>query len=352
MERRHQVFISSTFTDLKDERAEVVQALLELDCFPAGMELFPATSEAAWDLIKGVIDDSDYYCLIIGGRYGSLDATGISFTEKEYDYAVSSGKPVVAFLHSDPGAIPASKTEPSDSGRELLAAFRKKVEDAHHCKYWSNAEDLGGKVSRAVIALKKSHPSDGWVPGVYAADEASRLEAATLRTRIAELEAELAKRSASESLPATLNLAFGDDTFDCQVYVPSPKGEGGWREVVVTWDQILRYVGPTLLPECSDEEFLEKLSLCFGHAVARQKESDEDIDYSSVIIPHVVVDQIKVQLRALGYMIPGAKRRAVSDKKTYWKLSPAGEARLLTVQAIQKPQRKATAPAAVEDTQQ
>jgi hypothetical protein len=343
MERRHQVFISSTFTDLKDERAEVVQALLELDCFPAGMELFPATSEAAWDLIRGVIDDSDYYCLIISGRYGSLDATGISFTEKEYDYAVSSGKPVVAFLHSDPGASPASKTETSDAGRELLTAFRKKVEAAHHCKYWNNAEDLGGKVSRAIIALKKSHPSDGWVPGAYAADEASRLEVATLRTKVAELEAELAKRSANESLPTALNLASGDDIFRSHVYVSSTAGEGSWREVLVTWDQVLSYVGPTLLPECSDEEFLEKLNLCFGHAVARQKNGDEDIDYSSVILQHVVVDQIKVQLRALGYMVPGTKRRAVSDKKTYWKLSSAGEARLLTVQAIQKPQKKPAA---------
>jgi len=41
IEKRYQVFISSTFEDLQEERQEVMRALLELDCIPAGMELFP-----------------------------------------------------------------------------------------------------------------------------------------------------------------------------------------------------------------------------------------------------------------------------------------------------------------------
>ena len=41
-EKRYQVFVSSTYEDLQEERREVMQALLELDCIPAGMELFPA----------------------------------------------------------------------------------------------------------------------------------------------------------------------------------------------------------------------------------------------------------------------------------------------------------------------
>ena len=44
MDKRYQVFVSSTFEDLQEERKEVMQALLELDCIPAGMELFPAAN--------------------------------------------------------------------------------------------------------------------------------------------------------------------------------------------------------------------------------------------------------------------------------------------------------------------
>ena len=60
MEKRYQVFVSSTYDDLREERAEVIQALLELDCIPAGMELFPAGDDEQWKVIRRVIDESDY----------------------------------------------------------------------------------------------------------------------------------------------------------------------------------------------------------------------------------------------------------------------------------------------------
>lgn len=70
MDKKYQVFVSSTFSDLIEERQEVMQALLELDCIPVGMELFPAADDDQWTLIKGLIDDCDYYVLIQAGRYG------------------------------------------------------------------------------------------------------------------------------------------------------------------------------------------------------------------------------------------------------------------------------------------
>ena len=87
-ERRYEVFVSSTFFDLQEERAAVSKVLLEMDAFPAGMELFPATDADSWTLIQQVIDSADYYLLIVGGRYGSInDTTELSYTEMEYDYA-------------------------------------------------------------------------------------------------------------------------------------------------------------------------------------------------------------------------------------------------------------------------
>ena len=88
MEKRYQVFISSTFNDLHEPRQEVMQALLELDCIPAGMELFPAANDDQWTLIKRVIDDCDYYIVIIGGRYGSIGPSGKSYTQMEYELSL------------------------------------------------------------------------------------------------------------------------------------------------------------------------------------------------------------------------------------------------------------------------
>lgn len=84
---RYQVFVSSTYEDLREERQQATQAILEMNHMPAGMELFPASDLSQWELIKTVINESDYYVVIVGGRYGSIHKTaGLSFTELEYDY--------------------------------------------------------------------------------------------------------------------------------------------------------------------------------------------------------------------------------------------------------------------------
>ena len=111
MDKRYQVFVSSTYADLKEERRTILQTLIEMDCIPAGMELFPAADEEQFEFIKRIIDDCDYYILIVGGRYGSTTPDGLSYTEKEYDYAREHGLRVLSFLHENPSAIPMGKSE-------------------------------------------------------------------------------------------------------------------------------------------------------------------------------------------------------------------------------------------------
>ncbi|KHE93377.1 MAG: DUF4062 domain-containing protein [Candidatus Scalindua rubra] len=111
MEKRYQVFVSSTFRDLQDERRIVIQTLMEMDCIPSGMEIFPALDQEQWDFIKKVIDDCDYYLLLIGGRYGGLTPEGISYTEKEYNYALDKGMKIVAFIHKKRENLSFDKSE-------------------------------------------------------------------------------------------------------------------------------------------------------------------------------------------------------------------------------------------------
>ena len=93
---------------------------MKMDCIPAGMELFPAADEEQWEFIKKVIEDCDYYLLIIGGRYGSVTDDGISYTEKEFDYAVENGLRVVALIHGSPDDIAFEKSEQDPELREKL----------------------------------------------------------------------------------------------------------------------------------------------------------------------------------------------------------------------------------------
>lgn len=167
MDKRYQVFISSTFQDLQNARQEVSQALLRADCFPAGMELFPAADEEQFEFIKTVIDQSDYYIIISAGRYGSIHpGTGLSYTEMEYDYAVEIGKPVIRLLHKDPfNQLKGSHIERTDKGKELLEDFRTKMmtKPQRMVKFWSNESELGYAVDHSLRHLIKTRPAVGWV---------------------------------------------------------------------------------------------------------------------------------------------------------------------------------------------
>ena len=95
--KKYQIFVSSTYEDLKKERDQVIKAILEMGHIPVGMEMFSAADEQQWEIIKKQIDESDYYVVIVAHRYGSMDGE-VSFTEKEYDYAVSKDIPVLGFV--------------------------------------------------------------------------------------------------------------------------------------------------------------------------------------------------------------------------------------------------------------
>lgn len=232
MEKRYQVFVSSTFQDLKDERQEIMQALLELECIPAGMELFPAANEDQWTLIKKVIDDCDYYIVVIGGRYGSLAPTGQSYTEMEYRYALERGIPTIGFLHKNPGSIPADLSESDPKRKKQLKQFcefvQKKV-----CRYWENPPDLGSKVSRSLINLIKTSPAIGWVRADQIV-ESSSAEILRLKKRIEELEAGI--QAARETAPAgTEALAQGEDLFQINfTAVAREKQTGGAFQIFET----------------------------------------------------------------------------------------------------------------------
>jgi hypothetical protein len=210
MERRYQVFISSTFTDLVDERREVIEALLEMDAIPAGMELFAAGNTDQWTLIKQVIDQCDYYLIIVGGRYGSISAEGVSYTEMEYDYAVEKGIPVMGFVHSNPALIPAGKSELDSAARTRLDAFRDKVRQ-RIIKEYSTPAELGGVVSRGLIKLQRDYPRSGWVRGDLAMTPETQARIADLRAEVAELRQAAAEQSEGDPLPKLEGLASGDD---------------------------------------------------------------------------------------------------------------------------------------------
>ena len=198
-DKRYSIFISSTFEDLKAERQAVQDVVISAGDFPVQMESFPAADEDQFEFIKALIDKCDYYVLIVAGRYGAFADDGMSYTEKEYRYAVSKGVPVLVMLHGDRGSIPSNKSEPSEEGQRRLAVFIKEIETNRLRKAWTTPDALKLAVREALEHAKATKPAVGWVRGdavasIDALEELNevRKENAKFRDAIGNLEIELA----------------------------------------------------------------------------------------------------------------------------------------------------------------
>lgn len=202
-EKRFQIFVSSTYTDLIDERRAVLQAVASLRHIAVGMEYFAAATVPPWDYIRDAIDDCDYYVLILGGRYGSLSTDGLSFTEKEYDYAVSKAKPIIALLHQHPEQLPRNRTDANDSAWAKLQNFRGKVEANCTCSFWKTPDELRANALMGLVSEFARTPARGWIrPAAQP----------TTHMPPRELPVLAPIRAMSEILQSTLSRFGGEDT--------------------------------------------------------------------------------------------------------------------------------------------
>jgi site-specific recombinase XerD len=161
--QKYQIFISSTFTDLKVARAKVTEKILTMYHFPIGMEMFSAGNDDQWTVIKRTIDISDYYVIIVGHRYGSTTEDGISYTEKEYDYARAKGIPILAFIKDRDAPTTPSERENEPIKQAKLDDFVNKAMSSKMCDFWVTEEELAAKVSIALMKEFINNPRIGWV---------------------------------------------------------------------------------------------------------------------------------------------------------------------------------------------
>lgn len=337
MEKIFQVFVSSTFQDLQEERKEVMQALLELDCMPAGMELFPASNEDQWTLIKRVIDACDYYLLIIGGRYGSTTDDGKSFTQMEFEYALTTGKPIISFLPKNPENIPSGKSEKDGKRRQKLEAF-KELAKKKLVKYWESPEQLGSVVSRSMVKLIKDFPAEGWVRAGSVVDEKSVKEIAKLQRENEELKEQL-KAIAMQAPIGTEALSQGNEQVKVK-YSFHANEALDFRTFIYedeesySWNDLFACIAPRMIDGCTDGAFEYGLSRYVEeHSNWMEKEEFSKLEnVQNFSIKQESFGIIKVQFRALGLITLGT-----TGKQTYWKLTPYGDHVMTQLLAIKRP---------------
>lgn len=191
-DKKFQIFISSTYNDLINERQKVRDAILSLNHFPVGMEVFGAANENQWEKIKKTLDTTDYYVLLLAFRYGSIIKSGpdagMSYTEKEYHYAEERGIPILAFVLDE--NAPISKNRIDANHQEELERFKQEVMGKHLIDRWTTQDDLASKVISALSNEINTESRPGWVRLNSDRIIVNKLELLNLKNRIEELESE------------------------------------------------------------------------------------------------------------------------------------------------------------------
>lgn len=326
MNKRYQVFVSSTYADLREERSRVIQTLMEMDCIPSGMELFPAADEDQFEFIKKVIDDCDYYLLIIGGRYGSTTTEGVSYTEKEYEYAISNRLKVIALLHQEPDSIPVGKTDKDADLARRLGEFRSKVQEGRLVKYWRTAEDLPGIVSLSLSKTIKTYPAEGWVRGNAAASTEVLEEINELRKKNAELQAALNSVAPSPA-HAVQNIAGLDVIFGLSgtYRMRNDSQHFEWTSHL-TFGEMFALIAPHLIENPNDGLVQIKLATSILGLQGKKPYSTniEDQPFQT----------FKIQLQALGLIELSYTSTIKGGMALFWSLTKKGTQTMVQLRAV------------------
>lgn len=324
MDKRYQVFVSSTYADLKNERSAVIQTIMEMDCIPAGMELFPATDEEQWEFIKKVINDCDYYIIIIGGRYGSIGPEGLSYTEMEYDYALEAGLKVIAFVHEEPDSLPFEKMESDPEFKTKLIAFRNKVSTGRLVKMWSNPEHLPGMVALSLQRTIRIFPALGWVRANKTNNEEILKEINELRkeNQIFRKQIDDYKKNSKSNLE---NLAALDEIITLNLTRWSKRDNKYTRfQKEITWKRLTFCFLPYILNCPSEQAARRYLEKVFSEEFNTTVDGIVDQDFLT----------IKIQLKALNYIQIEYSKTTKGDAAWFWILTSLGQEFLIKERTI------------------
>lgn len=324
MNKKYSVFVSSTYEDLKEERQEVVNALLQMDCFPVGMEFFNASDQTQWEVIKSLIDECDYYVLIIAGRYGSVEPmSGKSYTQLEYEYARSKDIPTIAFLHAKPEELPSRNVEKVHITE--LENFRSDVQTSL-VNYWNSSKELASQIVLSLHKLFKTHPRVGWMKANEKSSNEQNKELLRLREENEKLLAKI--NDIEENAPdGVTELCQGED--ECSIYITAEidnQYEDEF-EYKLTWNEICKTTLPHMVQSCWESQLYSSLESYIEF---------KEPQYRFVHIHDTSKQTIKVQLMALGLITAAPKPRTSNHSAELWTLTKYGNKVLLRLNALRK----------------
>lgn len=224
------IFVSSTFVDLKSHRKLVWETLTSFDLTVRGMEQFGARTETPLQTCLIEVDQSDIYVGIIGFRLGSVDQeSGKSYTQLEYERAVSTGKEIFIYFMDEQNAFPRITFVDHGEPWEKLNAFKGVLRQRHTIDTFVDEKDLAAKLGRKLEGYVSPRVIEEGGLDEYTVSNAKLGRFFLLPKSVAGTEVRLCMKIAEPAYPASrevcaaFNLEFGA-TLGVNVSIVRPEG--------------------------------------------------------------------------------------------------------------------------------
>ncbi len=324
MNKKFQVFVSSTYTDLIGERQDTLKSILDLGHIPSGMEGFFAADQEQLSYIKKIIDECDYYVLIVAGRYGSVDEEGISYTEREYDYAVSKGITVLAFVHGDIASLPPVMVDADPDSTQRLKSFRDKVSKRRLVRFWRDREQLKSDIIISLVKAMGDAPGVGWVRGNLAATETILTQLNEVRNEVERLRSENQKLI-DDAKPKIDDIAGLDESFRIKFsYYSRSSKERYDLQIDLSWSQIFAIIGPAFFSPSSPKKIESSLDAHIAKLSGK----------SLIYLHPGVVDTIKIQMASYGFIKINSSSTVSGGTAEFIRLTDLGQRVLIELTTV------------------
>lgn len=177
MQRKMYTAFVSSVSSLKEERRATLDVLLDLDVFPVATEHFVIQSKDGINDIERLIDDSDFFILLMGSEYGPKtkigDFTG-SWTEYELVYALeharsNNTKIIIIELPELKriSSLSSSEKETLKTSEKNQLGFLDRLNGNTICQV-ADISSLKSTLSTFIEGNRRANSASGWVRALSA----------------------------------------------------------------------------------------------------------------------------------------------------------------------------------------
>ncbi|QKW81905.1 DUF4062 domain-containing protein [Acinetobacter sp. FDAARGOS_724] len=321
LDKRYQVFISTSGAEMQPERIILSQTLVGMGFFSWGLEQRTPLNTA---FARRQIDDCDYVMILLGSQYGEQSVSGVGYMHLEYIYAVTKQKPIIVFMHEDPASRDPSLHDTKPELQEKFKEFRQLLQqEADQVFCYRTLRDLEMAVRLNMPQMLERYPVSGWVRPQNT--QALHDEIDQLKAKVAQLERDGGTREVDPflSLPkVSMHEVF---SFEYRMHAYQ---DGNFKELKVekrlTWAQLLAILGSTFINPTPEEFFSKRMNeylnetgladaraeMPRAHAVARAQ------------INIRALHSLKLQMRQNDWIIPSGRD---DRQRLLWQITPKAQ---------------------------